>query len=107
MADNRWHEPTYHEMVRFARALHEVVERLVQALETLGQTSAAAEMPLLPGKTMADYLRTLVWWSAHDDKVARFLPVIRRDPPRLGCQRHVVDVGNPSSGWPSMVNCPG
>jgi hypothetical protein len=79
--DNRWHDPTAHEMVRFARALHEVVERLVQAREALGQTRADTTMPILPGKTMADYLRSVVWWSAHDDKVAKLLPVMRQPAP--------------------------
>jgi len=79
--DDRWHDPTPFEMVRFARASQEVVERLIQAREELGQTRAAVTMPILPGKTRADYLRSLVWWSAHDEGIARLLPVMRKPPP--------------------------
>ena len=79
--EHRWRPVTAQEIAKFGRALHEVVERLVQAREELGQTRAAAEMPLLPGKTLADYLRSVMMWGAHDDKVAKFLPVMRKPPP--------------------------
>ncbi|MBK9260099.1 MAG: hypothetical protein IPM54_09715 [Polyangiaceae bacterium] len=75
--DNRWHAPTPDETMRFARALHEVVERLVQAREALGRTRAVAEMPILPGNTVADDERSVALWSAHDDRIARLLPIVR------------------------------
>jgi len=78
--DNRWHDPTPFEMVRFAHALHEAVERLVQAREALGQIRAAETMPILPGTTSFDYIRSLVWWSDHDEGIARLLPVMRKPP---------------------------
>ncbi|MBK9265924.1 MAG: hypothetical protein IPM54_39805 [Polyangiaceae bacterium] len=76
----RWREPTLREISRLGRALHEVVERLVQAREELGRTRAEATIPILPGKTIADYLRSVALWSAHDDDVARLLPVMRKPP---------------------------
>ncbi|HRI68492.1 MAG TPA: hypothetical protein PK156_29890 [Polyangium sp.] len=79
--EDRWHVPSPEEMVRNARALHEVVERLVQAREALGRTRAATEMPMLSGKTAGDYLRSVRSWGAHDDELARLLPVMRRPPP--------------------------
>ena len=79
--EHRWRPVTAQEIAKFGRALHEVVERLVQAREELGQTRAATEMPLLPGKTLADYVRSVALWGAHDDKVAKFLPVMRKPPP--------------------------
>ena len=79
-AEDRWHQPTYREMVRLGRALHEVVERLVQAREALGQTRAAAHMPMVPGKTLADYFRSVGWWSDNDEGIARLLPVMREPP---------------------------
>ncbi|MBK9266112.1 MAG: hypothetical protein IPM54_40790 [Polyangiaceae bacterium] len=78
---NRWREPTLREISRLGRALHEVVERLVQAREELGRARAEATIPILPGKTIADYLRSVTLWSAHDDDVARLLPVMREPPP--------------------------
>ncbi|MBK9266641.1 MAG: hypothetical protein IPM54_43500 [Polyangiaceae bacterium] len=77
----RWREPTLREISRLGRALHEVVERLVQAREELGRTRAATEMPVLPGKTLTEYLRSVALWSAHDDDTARLLPVMREPPP--------------------------
>ncbi len=79
--EDRWHVPSPEEMVRYGRALHEVVERLVQAREALGRTRATTEMPMLPGKTAGDYLRSVRSWGAHDDEIARLLPVMRRPPP--------------------------
>ncbi|MBK9266080.1 MAG: hypothetical protein IPM54_40630 [Polyangiaceae bacterium] len=78
---NRWREPTLREISRLGRALHEVVERLVQAREELGRTRAEATIPILPGKSIADYLRSVTLWSAHDDDVARLLPIMREPPP--------------------------
>lgn len=78
--NHRWRALTSPEIIRFGRALHEVVERLVQAREELGRTRAASEMPILPGKTMGDYLRSVASWSAHDDDIARLLPVMRGPP---------------------------
>ena len=75
--DNRWHVPSPEEMVRNAWALHEVVERLVQAREALGQTRAATNMPMLPGKTAADYLRSVALWGGHEEGIARLLPIMR------------------------------
>ncbi len=78
--ENRWHVPSPEEMVRYARALHEVVERLVQAREALGQTRAATEMPMLPGKTAAVYLRSVALWGGHEEGIARLLPIMRAPP---------------------------
>ena len=76
----RWRDVTLREMTLYGRSLHEVVERLVQAREEMGQTQARAEMPVAPGKTLVDYMETVVAWSAHDDKRAQFLPVMRGPP---------------------------
>ncbi len=78
----QWHEPTPREMARLGRALHLVVEKLVQAREALGQIRAREEMPMTPGKTMREYLRALSLWSTHDDRIARLMPIMREMPPR-------------------------
>lgn len=78
---NRWHEPTPNEMARLGRSLHLVVEKLVQARESLGQIRARTEMPMVPGQTMSEYVRALSLWSAHDSRIARLLPVMRTPPP--------------------------
>jgi hypothetical protein len=78
---DRWREPTPKEMERLGRSLHLVVEKLVQARESLGQARARKEMPLVPGQTMSDYVRALSLWSAHDERIARLLPVMREPPP--------------------------
>ena len=90
---HQWRTVGPQEMARLGRALHEVVERLVQAREALGQTRAATEMPLLPGKTLVDYVRSVVLWSAHDDKVARFLPLMRKPPPPAQVRRDARFIG--------------
>lgn len=72
----RWHDVTLHEMTKFGAVLHEVVERLVLARDEMGQAQARAEMPLVPGKTVVDYLDTVALWSAHDEQRAQFLPVM-------------------------------
>ncbi|MBK9264244.1 MAG: hypothetical protein IPM54_31135 [Polyangiaceae bacterium] len=95
---DRWREPTLREISRLGRALHEVVERLVQAREELGRTRAAAEMPVLPGKTVADYLRSVALWSAHDDDVARLLPVMRKPPGAAQVRLDARHVGQTVSG---------
>jgi hypothetical protein len=78
---DQWHEPTPNESARLGRSLHLVVERLVQAREALGQAQARKEMPMLPGKTMGEYLRALSLWTAHDERIARLLPIMRKPPP--------------------------
>lgn len=80
--DDQWHDPTPYESAHLSRALHLVVERLVQAREALGQIRAREEMPMLPGKTMGEYLRALSLWSAHDDRIARLMPIMREVPAR-------------------------
>lgn len=80
--DDQWREPTPNESVRLGRSLHIVVEKLVQAREALGQIRAREEMPMLPGKTMGEYLRALSLWSAHDERIARLLPIMREVPAR-------------------------
>jgi len=77
---DQWREPTPNESVRLGRALHIVVEKLVQAREALGQIRAREEMPMLPGKTMGEYLRALSLWSAHDERIARLMPIMREMP---------------------------
>ncbi|HRI62825.1 MAG TPA: hypothetical protein PK156_01260 [Polyangium sp.] len=79
--DNRWHIPSLEEMVRNARPLHEVVERLVQAREAQGQTRAATMMPMLPGKTVAEYRRSVALWGGQDERIARLLPIMAEPPP--------------------------
>ncbi len=78
--DKLWHDVTPREMTSFARSLHEVVERLVQAREKLGPTRAAIKMPMVPGKTLFDYLQTVASWSAHDSQRAQLLPVMYGPP---------------------------
>jgi hypothetical protein len=77
--DNRWRAPTAYATTLFGRTLHQVVEKLVQAREELGPRRAATEMPMLPGQTISDYLRSVALWSDYDDKTARLLPLVRPD----------------------------
>lgn len=104
----QWRDVTHREMVRFGRALHEVVERLVQARETLEPGRAAVAMPMSPGKTMPAYLSAVALWSAYDDTQARLLPMTLEPPPpptptkkRLD-PRLVADTGSPGKDAPKM-----
>lgn len=78
--DKQWHDVTLKEMAQYAGPLHRVVEELVQAREKLGQTRAAIKMPVVPGRTLFDYLDTVAKWSAHDEKRAQLLPVMYGPP---------------------------
>lgn len=80
--DDQWHEPTPKEAARLGRALHWVVEKLVQTRETLGQARARKEMPMVPGQTTADYFLARLLWRAHDEGIARLLPIMRDVPVR-------------------------
>ncbi len=98
--DNRWHIPSLEEMVRNARPLHEVVERLVQAREAQGQTRAATMMPMLPGKTVAEYRRSVALWGGQDERIARLLPIMPEPPPPPPPQRQVRR--DPHVCWPKL-----
>jgi hypothetical protein len=75
-----WHDVTPREMAQYAGPLHRVVEELVQAREKLGRTRAAIKMPVVPGRTLFDYLDTVAKWSAHDERRAQLLPVMYGPP---------------------------
>lgn len=76
----QWHDVTFKEMAQYAGPLHRVVEELVQAREKLGRTRAAIKMPVVPGRTLFDYLQTVADWSAHDERRAQLLPVMYGPP---------------------------
>jgi hypothetical protein len=76
----QWHDVTPKEMAQYAGPLHRVVEELVQAREKMGRTRAAIKMPVLPGRTLFDYLDTVAKWSAHDERRAQLLPVMYGPP---------------------------
>lgn len=75
----RWRDLTAEEMERYARPLHKAVEELVRAREELGQTRAAAKMPVVLDGTHEAYAWSVELWSA-EDEAPWLLPVVKKPP---------------------------